>query len=121
MRSSRAIAGVHVVTISLARGEVPTLGEKIDFQGRITIENSPDMRKRLLDALRAKPASLSVDLSGVSYIDGSCLATLVEAFRIARQQGTKLTLTGIHDQPQYLIEVTHIDQLFDIEAQEAKA
>lgn len=97
------------------------MGERIAFQGRITIETSGEMRKRLLNALRAKPANLSVDLSGVSYIDSSALATLVEAFRIARKQGTKLTLAGLHDQPQYFVQVTHMDQLFDIEAQEVGA
>lgn len=97
------------------------MGDKIAFEGRITIESSGEMRRRLLAALRAKPAILRVDLSGVSYTDSSGLATLVEASRIARQQGTRLTLSGIHDQPQYLVQVTHFDQLFDIEAQEARA
>lgn len=98
-----------------------TFVEKIAFQGRISIETSGEMRKRLLNALRAKPATLSVDLSGVSYIDTSCVATLIEAFGIARKQSTRLTLAGLHDQPQYFIQVTHFDRLFDVEGQEAKA
>jgi anti-sigma B factor antagonist len=97
------------------------VGDEIALQGRITIENSGEVRKRLLNALRAKPAGLSLDLSGVTYIDTSCVATLIEAFRIARKQGTRLTLAGLHDQPQYFIQVTHFDQLFEIEPQEAKA
>jgi len=60
-----------------------------------------------------------VDLSGVSYIDTSGLATLVEAVRIARKQGTRLILGGIHDQPRYFFEITHLDRLFDIAGQEA--
>jgi len=71
------------------------------------------MRSTLIDALRTKPAKLSVDLSGVSYIDTSGLATLVEAERRARKQGTKLVLYGLHDQPRYLLEVTHLDRLFE--------
>lgn len=95
------------------------MGEKIAFQGRITIENSNEMRKALLKALRAKPANIPVDLSGVSYIDSSALATLLEATRIARGQGTHLTLAGLHDQPQYLVQITHFDQLLDMEPQKA--
>ena len=36
----------------------------VAVHGRITIENSGEMRTALANALRAKPASLSVDLSG---------------------------------------------------------
>jgi anti-sigma B factor antagonist len=96
-----------------AAGGAPGDGDKVALHGRITIENSGEMRAALIEALRAKPANLSVDLSGVSYIDTSGLATLVEAARIARRQGTRLTLGGAQDQPRYLLEITHLDRLFD--------
>ena len=84
------------------------MAEKIAPHGRITIESSDDLRKELLKALRAKPKNLSVDLTGVSYIDTSGWATLVEASRVAHKQGTKLILTGIHDQPQYLLQISRL-------------
>jgi anti-sigma B factor antagonist len=89
------------------------------IQGRITVANSDQMRTALANALRAKPTSLAVDLSGVSYMDSSGLATLVEAARIARSQGTRLVLGGLHDQPCYFFEITHLDRLFDIAGQGA--
>lgn len=92
--------------------------DSVALEGRITIENSGAVRTTLIDALRGKPAKLSVDLSGVSYIDTSGLATLVEAERMARKQDTRLVLGGIHDQPRYLLEVTHLDQLFELAGQE---
>ena len=95
------------------------MGDKVAFQGRITIETSGEMRRALLKALRVKPPNLSVDLSGVSYMDTSGLATLLEASRIARKQSTHLTLAGLHDQPQYLFQITHFDQLFDMETPKA--
>ena len=95
------------------------MDDKVAIHGRVTIENSDEMRKTLSKALRAKPASLSVDLSDVSYIDISGLATLVEAARTARQQGTRLILGGVHDQPRYLFEITHLDRLFDMAGQKA--
>lgn len=91
---------------------------KLEFHGRITIENSDEMRAQLRNALRGKPADLAIDLSDVSYIDTSGVATLVEAARIARKQGSRLILEGLHDQPRYLLEVTHLDHLFDIASQE---
>ena len=95
------------------------MGDKVAIHGRITIATSGEMRRVLSNSLRAKPANLSVDLSDVSYIDTSGLATLVEAVRIARQQGTRLILGGIHDQPRYLFEVTHLDRLLDMPGLEA--
>ena len=102
-----------------AAGGGSGVGEKVAIHGRITIATSGEMRRMLSDALRAKPANVSVDLSDVSYIDTSGLATLVEAVRIARQQGTRLILGGIHDQPRYLFEIAHLDRLFDMAGQEA--
>jgi len=95
------------------------VGDKVAIHGRITIATSGEMRRVLSNSLRAKPANLSVDLSDVSYIDTSGLATLVEAVRMARKQGTRLILGGIHDQPRYLVEITHLDRLFEIAGEEA--
>ena len=87
------------------------------LHGRITVENSGEMRAALGKVLRQKPAHLPVDLSDVSYMDTSAVATLVEAARIARRQGTRLTLEGLRDQPRYFLEITHLDHLFDIAGQ----
>ena len=99
-------------------GKGPRAAENLVMHGRITTENSGDMRRALNQALRAKPATVSVDLSDVSYIDTSGLATLVEAARIARGQGTRLLLGGMKEQPRYLFEITHLDRFFDTPAEE---
>ena len=90
------------------------------MHGRITHENSGDMRLALSRLLRHKPSALNVDLSDVSYIDTSALATLVEAERIARTQGTRLVLSAMQDQPRLLFEVTSLDRLFDIPTREVQ-
>jgi anti-sigma B factor antagonist len=95
--------------------------ESVTIHGRVTIGNSGEMRRTLSEVLRARPAAVSVDLSDVSYIDTSGLATLVEAVRIARRQGTRLTLGGMLDQPRYLFEITHLDRLFEMDEPEACA
>jgi len=91
----------------------------VAVQGRITVANSGEMRTTLANALRTKPTAVSLDLSGVSYLDTSGLATLIEAVRIARNQGTRLILSGMHDQPRYFFEITRLDRLFEIAGQEA--
>jgi anti-sigma B factor antagonist len=99
-------------------GSGARMQDTVAIEGRVTIDSSPAMRSKLLDALKSKPAEMVVDLSRVTYIDTSGLATLVEASRIAHQQGARLVLTGIQGQIRYLFDVSHLDQLFDIAAEQ---
>jgi anti-sigma B factor antagonist len=87
----------------------------VSLQGRITINNADEMRRTLSGALCPQLPKLTVDLSGVTYMDTSGLATLMETMRIARQQGTQLVLSGIQNQPRYLLQVTDLDHVFEIE------
>jgi anti-sigma B factor antagonist len=87
---------------------------EISIQGRVTVETSSAMRGTLSDALSARPRQVTVDFGGVTYVDTSGLATLLEATRIARQQGTRLVLEGVDGQPRELLRFSRIDHLLDI-------
>ena len=95
--------------------------QQISFEGRISIDNSNAMRNRLGEALKLKPKEIDVDLSRVTSIDISGLATLLETTRIARDQGTRLRIGGIQGQVQLLFAITRLDQILDtaVEAQSA--
>ena len=89
-------------------------GAVICLSGRVTVDSSPGLRKQLLALLgQQSPPTLIVDLSELSYIDCSGIATLIEALRIARQRHTKLQLRGLRDGPRHLLEVTGLLHLFD--------
>jgi anti-anti-sigma factor len=92
--------------------------ETVSIKGRITVNNSDEMRRKLGAALASKPAQVTADLSEAVYIDTSGVATLLEATRIARGQGTRLVLAGLKGQPRYLFEATEFDCLFEIAAPE---
>ena len=89
--------------------------ESVVLQGRVTINNANEMRRTLMGALRARPPKLTVDLTGITYMDTSGLATLLETMRIGRQQATRLVLHGVQSQPRYLLKVTDLDHVFEIE------
>ena len=95
--------------------------QQISFEGRISVDNSNEMRDRLGHALKLKPKEINVDLSRVTSIDISGLATLVEATRIARRQGTRLAIGGIQGQVQLLFAITHLDQMLDTTAEQQSA
>lgn len=90
----------------------------IPFEGRITVNNSDKMRRKLLAGLRSRPAQITVDLSHVTYMDSSGLATLLEAIRVARSQGTRFVLGGLSGQPRQLFEVANLHGLFEFAPQE---
>jgi anti-anti-sigma factor len=96
------------------------VADELALHGRMTVENAVEMRAALSDALLGKPPVLHVDVSDVSYIDTAATATLLEAARIAREQGNRMVLDGLRDQPRYFLEATHLDQLFDIAGQEVR-
>jgi anti-sigma B factor antagonist len=86
----------------------------VSIEGRVTIDTSGDMRRKIAEALHSIPPAVTVDFSGVTYLDTSGLATLLEASRIARQQGTRLVVEGLHDQPRELLHFTQIDRLLEV-------
>jgi anti-sigma B factor antagonist len=92
--------------------------QTVSVRGRITVNNSDEMRRKLRAALGSKPAQITVDLSETTYIDTSGVATLLEAVRIARGQGTRFVLAGLNNQPRYLFETAEFDRLFEIAAPE---
>lgn len=111
-KAAKVSDDLNIVTGSLGKDQ------SVAIHGRITVANSGQMRAALANLLRTKPACIAVDLSGVSYIDSSGVATLIEAARIARGQATRLSVCGMHDQPRYFFEIAHLDQFFDSTGQE---
>jgi anti-sigma B factor antagonist len=90
----------------------------VAIEGRITVDNSDDMRRKLLAALRSRPPQVTVDLSQATYMDLSGLATLLESVRIARKQGTRLVLAGVSGQPRSLFQIGQLESLFEFAAEE---
>ena len=82
--------------------------------GRIDIDSSPALHDGLLALLQAPhPNEVSIDLSAVSHIDSSGVATLIEALKIARNCKTELRLQGLHDRLHRLFDATGILSLFN--------
>jgi anti-sigma B factor antagonist len=99
------------LTITVTRIEARAL---VYLGGRLTIDSSPELRRQLLAMLYGETLeNLSIDLSGVPYMDLSGVATLLETLRVARGRNTGLQLKGLHDRPRYLLEVTGLLSLFE--------
>ena len=81
--------------------------------GRTTVDSSPHLRSVLLGLLRQGPAPVVViDVSALSYLDMSGIATLLEALKAARERSVKLRLTGMRGQAWKLAEVAQLDTIY---------
>jgi anti-sigma B factor antagonist len=85
----------------------------IALRGDVDLGNSPAARRVLLECVERGRAVL-VDLSGVSYIDSSGIASLVEALQNARQQGSGFALACVSPSARRVLELARLDQVFQI-------
>ena len=109
--SNTDIESIDKQEINVVVGEGGTL---VYLQGRIDIDFSPVLRNRLLVLLQApRPKTVCIDLSAVTHIDSSGIATLIEMLKIARGHNTELRLQGLHDRLLGLFESTGILSLFN--------
>ena len=89
-------------------------GALASLYGRIDIDSSPAVRDQLIALLHGQhQRTVSIDLSAVTHIDSSGVATLIEALKIARNCKTELRLQGLHDRLHRLFEATGILSLFN--------
>ena len=89
--------------------------------GRVTVDSSPHLRYKLLQfLLRGSGPVVVIDLSGVSYLDMSGLATLLEALKAAYQRSVKLRVLGMRGQSKMLAEVAELDKVFQTAGSEVE-
>ena len=81
--------------------------------GEIDLSNSHELRKTILAALKTD-SRVEVDLSGVSYIDSSGIASLVEGLQFAKSQSKKFVLSNPSKQVKAIMELARLDKVFTI-------
>ena len=87
----------------------------IVLSGEVDLQHSPKLRKDLLQTLdEGRP--VVVDLSSVSYIDSSGIASLVEGLQHARGRKLGFGLAGIADTVMQVFKLTRLDSVFPIYA-----
>ncbi|MFI4871670.1 MAG: STAS domain-containing protein [Phycisphaerales bacterium JB061] len=82
--------------------------------GDVDLSRSPCLRNDIRKAFDSSPAKLVIELSGVSYMDSSGVATLVEAMQISRKSNAKLVLCSMTERVHSIFEIARLDQVFTI-------
>ena len=85
----------------------------VALDGDVDLNRAPEIRRLLLDCV-ARRLDVLVDLSGVTYIDSSGIASLVEALQEAGKNGTGLGLVAVSDDARKVFELARLDKVFAI-------
>lgn len=83
-------------------------------EGQVDMHTSPELRQHLRKALEERSSPIVVDLRGVSFIDSSGLATLIEALQAVGKYGGKLRLFGLAPSVRNLFRLSNLTSIFEI-------
>ncbi|HEX9505307.1 MAG TPA: STAS domain-containing protein [Acidimicrobiia bacterium] len=114
-----------MVSDEVGRGPVPTTIEVLSeaeaggtsatvvIRGEIDVATSPRLRSTITALLAEGVAGLTIDFSGVSFIDSSGLGVLVGALKRVRETpGGSLQVVGATDFVRKIFEITGLHTLF---------
>ncbi len=85
----------------------------VELTGDIDLSCSPEARKTILECLESAENTL-VDLSAVSYIDSSGVASLVEGYQTAKKKALKFGLIGVSEAAMSVLQLARLDKVFPI-------
>ncbi len=93
----------------------------IALEGEIDLACSPELREILAVHAKAKRTALVLDFVGVSYVDSSGLATLVEYVRKVQDFGGKLALATVNTRVRTILDLVRLSEIFPIYPSVAEA
>jgi anti-sigma B factor antagonist len=87
----------------------------ISIEGEVDMFTSPNFRDEMLPYFQKGVKTIIVDLKGVSFMDSSGIATLVEGLQWSKkEQGRQFILTGPGPNVKNALALTKLDNIFTI-------
>jgi len=88
----------------------------VSVRGELDVATSPGLRGELHALVERGARSVTLDLSGTTFIDSSGLGVLVGALKRLREAGGEsIALSGMQDQVRKVFEITGLTTLFTVE------
>lgn len=82
--------------------------------GSVDIYSSPELRGELKVALEKKAPRIVIDMSAVTFVDSSGLATLIEALQRVNAYEGKLFLCSLPKPVMGVFQLANLDTIFQI-------
>ena len=85
----------------------------ISLVGEVDLHFSPKAREEILGMLKNNE-NILVDLSEVSYIDSSGIASLVEGYQMSKKSGQSFALLSVSNAAMQVLKLARLDSVFPI-------
>ena len=83
-------------------------------EGTVDIHSSPELRGELKVAVGSQAPRIVVDMEGVSFVDSSGLATLIEALQQVNKYSGTLLLCSLSKAVLGVFQLANLDRIFQI-------
>ncbi len=93
----------------------------LDCSGDVDLYSSTRLRDTLLAEIQSGVPSVLVNMSDVTYIDSSGIATLVEGLQLSRQTKSRFGLFGLRRNARSVLELARLHKVFNIFENEQEA
>jgi anti-sigma B factor antagonist len=102
----------EAVPLELSRRTGPDGGQVVSVAGELDIATAEQAYAYISEVIDSGPATVSVDLSGLTFCDASGLGVLAKIARHSRQAGRQLKLTSARPSLLKIIRLTGLDGVF---------
>ncbi len=86
----------------------------ISVEGEVDMFTSPSLRDKLVPLFEKGVKAIVVDLTGVSFMDSSGIATLVEGLQWSKNDNSDFVLTGLSTNVMNALSLTKLEKVFNI-------
>ncbi|WP_071458907.1 anti-sigma factor antagonist [Bacillus massilinigeriensis] len=104
------------MNISIDVKEINSVSE-IKVSGEIDAYTAPKLRETLFPMSEMNGVKMTVDLSGVSYMDSTGLGVFVGVFKNVRANEGEFKIVGLSSRLQRLFEITGLADIIDINSE----
>ncbi len=85
----------------------------LEIEGEVDMMSAPEVRDKLLPLFHDSMRGVIVDLSGVSYMDSSGIATMIEGLQWSTREGKRFIVSGLSEQVMDVFVLTNLKEVFE--------
>jgi anti-sigma B factor antagonist len=91
----------------------------MEVEGEVDMLTSPEVRNALLPLFDGATRGIVVDLSGVTYMDSSGIATMIEGLQWSSKEGKRFVVAGLQDKVMDVFVLTNLKDVFEFSSDPA--
>lgn len=81
---------------------------------RLNVLNSKEIELQLLPLINQSESNLTLNLSGINFIDSSGFETLLSLYKVAKLNNSNLKLINLSEDLVELIKLVELDRVFQL-------